>query len=50
MDENENFSGVAAKEIEEECGIKIKQEEMTYLQDVLISPGGCDEIIHLFSV
>lgn len=50
LDESAHFAGVAAKEIEEECGITISQDEMVYLQEVLTSPGGSDEVIHLFAV
>ena len=50
VDESSNFAGVAAKELKEECGIEIHQDEMKYLQDIFISPGGSDEVIHLFYV
>ncbi|CAD8210035.1 unnamed protein product [Paramecium pentaurelia] len=50
MDEQGDFGGVAAKEIKEETGISIQHNEMRYLQDMLVSPGGSDEVIHLFVV
>ncbi|CAD8127746.1 unnamed protein product [Paramecium sonneborni] len=50
MDEQGDFGGVAAKEIKEETGISIQHNEMKYLQDILVSPGGSDEVIHLFVV
>lgn len=31
LDESDNFSGVAAKEIKEETGISIEHNEMKYL-------------------
>jgi ADP-sugar diphosphatase len=50
VDEDKNFLGVVAKELEEECGIKILGKELTELGEMLVSPGGSDEIIHLYFV
>lgn len=50
VDEDKNFSGVVAKELEEECGIVIHGNELAELGSYLVSPGGCDEIIHLYYV
>jgi ADP-sugar diphosphatase len=62
IDKEEDFSGAAAKEIEEETGFKIPRNELidmtglallnagkTNLQPAMYpSPGGCDEFITLF--
>lgn len=50
MDESGNFMGVAAKELQEETGISIKQEEMINLGSMYVSPGGSDEEMMLFAV
>ena len=46
---SKDFSGVAAKEIEEELGEKINYVDLEYLGMMRPSQGGCDEIVHLFS-
>ncbi|CAL6076605.1 ADP-sugar_diphosphatase [Hexamita inflata] len=43
-----NFSGVAIKELEEECGIKVKMNDLKDLGRMIPSAGGCDENLHLF--
>ena len=48
LDESGDFSGVAAKEIEEETSIKIKKEDLKELDTFRPSIGGCDEEIMLF--
>jgi len=62
IDKEENFSGAAAKEIEEETGFKIPQSELIDMTELALrnaqktnmksamypSPGGCDEFISLF--
>lgn len=48
MDDAGNFFGVAAKEIEEEVGIKINPEDLHELGSMDPSIGGCDEQIRLF--
>jgi ADP-sugar diphosphatase len=48
MDDAGNFFGVAAKEIEEEVGIKIEPEDLHELGSMDPSIGGCDERIRLF--
>lgn len=64
MDANNNFKGVAAKKIEEETGIKIKESELINMTELALkdsddepeslakamypSPGGCDEYVSLF--
>lgn len=64
LDENDNFSGQAAKEIEEETGFKIPLTELIDMTKLALgnsdhpevslqsamypSPGGCDEYIALF--
>ena len=50
LDESGDFTGVAAKEIEEECGIKINTKDLVELGYINSSPGGSDEKIHLFSI
>ena len=48
MDEDGDFAGVAAKEIEEETGLKITKEKLEELGEIVTSPGGCDEYINLY--
>ena len=48
MDNENNFVGVAAKELAEETGIKITGDKLLLLGDIHPSPGGCDEKIRLF--
>lgn len=64
MDANNNFAGVAAREIEEETGLKIPESELINMTELALkdsdddpevlakamypSPGGCDEHISLF--
>ncbi|KAJ4421156.1 hypothetical protein N0V82_003920 [Gnomoniopsis sp. IMI 355080] len=64
MDANNNFQGVAAREIEEETGLKIPESELINMTELALkdsdddpetlvkamypSPGGCDEHISLF--
>lgn len=48
LDENGNFVGVAAKELEEETGIHLERKHLNSLGSIFPSPGGCDEEIHLF--
>ncbi len=48
MDSSNNFAGTAAKEMAEETGIQIKQEELEDLGIITPSPGGCDEHIQLY--
>ena len=48
MDDENNFVGVAAKELAEETGIKITGDKLIPLGDMHPSPGGCDEMISLF--
>lgn len=57
LDGSGNFVGTAAKEVEEETGIKIKESELTCLTEkayngkypgMYPSAGGCDEFISLF--
>jgi ADP-sugar diphosphatase len=50
LDESGDFKGVAAKEIEEECGIHINVKDLQDLGYIHSSPGGSDEKIHLFSI
>jgi len=42
--------GVAAKEIWEELGFFIEKGDLIFLGEMYPSPGGCDELITLFSV
>jgi len=60
LDGSGNFSGIAAKELEEETGIKINSSELIDLfaltygdkcshQGMYPSPGACDEFIRLFA-
>lgn len=49
--ENDGIAGTAAREMEEECGIKLRPSELTDLTElagisgIAPSPGGCDEHI-----
>lgn len=52
-DESKTFAGTAAKEIQEECGIKIEEDKLVDLTKlgkgpVFTSPGGCDETMRVF--
>ena len=59
MDDKDNFFGVAAKELEEEAGIKINEKQMVNLTEFTYRPtpytnvypsaGGCDESMGLFA-
>lgn len=58
LDGNGDFKGVAAKEMEEETGLHIKQNELIDLTEfafqgkskgLFLSPGGCDEFIRIFA-
>lgn len=49
MDGNGNFIGVAAKEIKEETGLEILEENLIPLGSIIPSPGGCDEQIELYA-
>jgi len=56
LDGSGNFAGVAAKELEEELGIKISEHDLTDLsgltgcnQGVYLSPGASDETLRFFS-
>ena len=48
LDNNGDLAGVAIKEIEEETGIKITKDKLTYLGQAYSSPGLLDEIISYF--
>lgn len=48
LDEDGDFTGVAAKEIHEETGIKITHESLTSLGSYIPSGGGSDEVIQMF--
>lgn len=50
LDESGDFKGVAAKEIEEECGLHINTKDLKELGKIYSSPGGSDEEIQLFSI
>ena len=50
MDEAGSFSGVAAKELEEETHIKVDKKDLIHLGGIYPSPGGCDEFIELFAL
>ena len=50
IDESGNFSGVAAKELEEETGITIQEGELVSLGSFYTSPGGCDEEIVMYFI
>eukprot|EP00004_Rigifila_ramosa_P002839 TRINITY_DN128_c0_g1_i1.p1 TRINITY_DN128_c0_g1~~TRINITY_DN128_c0_g1_i1.p1 ORF type:complete len:381 (-),score=93.28 TRINITY_DN128_c0_g1_i1:21-1163(-) len=57
LDGNENFAGIAAKEMEEETGIKLTKGELIDLSGLATpgssgmfpSAGGCDEFIRLYA-
>eukprot|EP00548_Thalassiothrix_antarctica_P011601 CAMPEP_0194159476 /NCGR_PEP_ID=MMETSP0152-20130528/77851_1 /TAXON_ID=1049557 /ORGANISM="Thalassiothrix antarctica, Strain L6-D1" /LENGTH=317 /DNA_ID=CAMNT_0038869045 /DNA_START=448 /DNA_END=1398 /DNA_ORIENTATION=- len=50
MIDDENVKYAAVKEMEEECGIKLKKSDLISLtpDKMLPSPGGCDEAIDLY--
>jgi 8-oxo-dGTP pyrophosphatase MutT (NUDIX family) len=48
IDDSESFVGVAAQELKEECGIVIKEQDLTFLTRVAPSPGGCDEFVSIY--
>lgn len=55
LDGSGNFGGVAAKELDEEAGIKINEKDLIdlsgacgYAKGVYLSPGGSDETIRFF--
>ena len=48
IDDNETFCGAAARELEEECGIKLLTHNLIDLGVCIPSAGGCDEIIQLY--
>jgi ADP-sugar diphosphatase len=50
MDEDGNFLGVAAKELEEETHIKVDKKDLISLGGAYPSPGGCDEYIEYFAL
>lgn len=56
LDGSGNFAGVAAKELKEELGIEISEDELTDLSTlsghpggVFLSPGACEETIRFFA-
>ncbi len=49
MDDNGDFAGTAAREIEEETGLIIKKEFLVFLEEIVVSGGGSDERIQLFA-
>lgn len=50
IDSAQNFIGVAAKEMKEETGIEIKENDLISLGKMYPSIGGCDEFINLYYV
>ena len=48
LDEDGDFMGKAAMEIEEETGIKIHKDILKPLGSYIGSVGGCDEEMHMF--
>jgi len=48
MDDKGDFVSTAAKEIEEEVGIKVNANQLTYLDSFFASCGGCDESIKMY--
>lgn len=48
--ETGNFTGVVAKELEEEAGIIINEKDLLSLGVIIPSGGGCDEKIHLYAL
>eukprot|EP00004_Rigifila_ramosa_P013728 TRINITY_DN3064_c0_g1_i3.p1 TRINITY_DN3064_c0_g1~~TRINITY_DN3064_c0_g1_i3.p1 ORF type:complete len:927 (-),score=260.92 TRINITY_DN3064_c0_g1_i3:30-2810(-) len=57
LDEQGDFAGVAAKELEEETGIKLNKTDLIDLSGIATpgfsgmfpSPGGCDEFVRLYA-
>jgi ADP-sugar diphosphatase len=50
MDASNDVGGTAAKELEEELGLKIHGKELVKLSDMYPSIGGCDEMITMYVV
>jgi ADP-sugar diphosphatase len=57
LDGSGNFAGVAAKELKEELGIEVKEEDLTDLSTlsghpggVYLSPGACEETIRFYAL
>ncbi len=48
MDASNDVAGTAAKELEEELGLKIHKSDLTKLSDMYPSIGGCDEMITVY--
>lgn len=50
VDDEGVFAGAAAKELKEECGIVVKEEEMRELstEGIYLSPGGSDEELRVY--
>ena len=48
MDDKGDFVSTAAREIEEEVGIKVDSENLVYLDEFNASCGGSDEVIKLY--
>jgi ADP-sugar diphosphatase len=49
IDDSESFVGVAAQELQEECGIVIHEKDMNFLSRLAPSAGGCDEFVSIFT-
>jgi ADP-sugar diphosphatase len=50
LDGSNSFTGVAAQELKEECGIEIQEDDLVSLGELAPSPGGCDEYLHIFKL
>ena len=48
MDDNDSITGVAVQELQEECGITLKHENLIEMARLSPSPGACDEFITIF--
>ncbi len=49
MDDHGDFAGTAAREIEEETGLVIHKNQLTFLDEYVVSGGGSDERIQIFA-
>jgi len=49
MDDYGDFAGTAAREIEEETGLIINKDKLSFLEEFVVSGGGSDERIQLFA-